>query len=272
MQTAEHFRLRGYKCPTDTLNCPFQWTYDTDLSYFGYLHQNPEKLKHFEVFLSTNGQTRTFWIEWFPVESEILSAVPGAENDTLVVDVGGNKGHDLELFMARFPQTKGRLVLQDLQNTINNIQNLSPGIQAMPHDLFAPQPVKGEKKNPAYLLGIPIVVLLLTVRGKGARVYYLHFILHDWPDDKCRLILQSIMKAMKGGYSKIIINEAIVPEKNCGSWLAATDINMMTILAGMERTRRQWVDLLESVDLEVVKIWDSPNDGDEAIIEATLKG
>lgn len=76
---------------------------------------------------------------------------------------------------------------------------------------------------------------------------------------------------MKVGYSKILINEAIVPAKNCSSWLAATDINMMTILAGMERTSQQWIDLLKSVDLEVVKIWNSPHDGEEAIIEATLK-
>lgn len=146
MQTAEHFRSRGYKCPTDTLNCPFQWTYATDLSYFGYLHQNPEKLKHFETFLSGNGGTRKYWIEWFPVESEILSG--GAENDTpLVVDVGGNKGHDLERLLARFPQANGRLVLQDLQNTINNIQDLSPGIQPIPHDFFTPQPVKGERSK-----------------------------------------------------------------------------------------------------------------------------
>lgn len=75
---------------------------------------------------------------------------------------------------------------------------------------------------------------------------------------------------MTVGYSKILINEAVVPSKNCGSWLAATDINMMTILAGMERTSQQWIDLLESVDLKVVKIWNSPHDGEEAIIEATL--
>lgn len=157
MQTAEHFRSRGYKCPTDTLDCPFQWTYNTDLSYFGYLHQNPEKLKHFETFLSANGGTRKYWIEWFPVESEILSAIQGVgsvENEAnapLVVDVGGNKGHDLERFLARFPQAKGRLVLQDLQSTIDNIQDLSPGIQAMPHDFFTPQPVKGEKRKQSSL-------------------------------------------------------------------------------------------------------------------------
>ncbi len=100
----------------------------------------------------------------------------------------------------------------------------------------------------------------------------MHFILHDWPDDKCRLILQNLKMAMKVGYSKILINDLVLPEKNCSSWSAATDINMMTILAGMERTRQQWIDLLESVDLEVVKFWSSPyGSEEEAVIEAVLK-
>lgn len=79
------------------------------------------------------------------------------------------------------------------------------------------------------------------------------------------------MTAMKVGYSKILLNEAIMPGKNCGSWFGAADINVMAILGGMQRTQNQWVDLLQSVDLEVVKIWNSPHQGDEAIIEAMLK-
>ncbi len=145
---AEHFRVHGYKCPTNTLNCPFQWSYGTDLSYFDYLQQHPEKLRDFEIFLSGNGGTRKHWFEWFPIESEILSASPGAENDTLIVDVGGNKGHDLERLLHQFPQSKGRLVLQDLPSTISSIQELNPGIRAVPHDFFSPQPVKGEKIRP----------------------------------------------------------------------------------------------------------------------------
>lgn len=79
------------------------------------------------------------------------------------------------------------------------------------------------------------------------------------------------MTSMKAGYSKILLNEAIIPKTNCGSWFAAADINVMAILGGMQRTEKQWIDLLQSVDLEVVKIWNSPHDGDEAIIEAVLK-
>lgn len=79
------------------------------------------------------------------------------------------------------------------------------------------------------------------------------------------------MTAMKGGYSKIFPNEAIIPKTNCSSWFGAADINVMAILGGMQRNEKQWIDLLQSVDLDVVKIWNSPYEGDEAIIEAMLK-
>lgn len=76
---------------------------------------------------------------------------------------------------------------------------------------------------------------------------------------------------MKGGYSKILLNEAIIPKTKCSSWFGAADINVMAILGGMQRNEKQWIDLLQSVDLDVVKIWHSPHEGDEAIIEAMLK-
>ena len=100
----------------------------------------------------------------------------------------------------------------------------------------------------------------------------MHFILHDWPDAQCRLILQNLMPAMKAGYSKILLNEAIVPKTDCGSLFAACDIQMMSMHAAGERTRKQWIELLQSVDLEVVQIWSSPYDGEEdSVIEAMLK-
>lgn len=99
----------------------------------------------------------------------------------------------------------------------------------------------------------------------------MHFILHSWTDAQCRLILQNLMPAMKPGYSKILLNEPVLPATNCGSWFAAADINMMSLFAGGERTRKQWLDLLQSVDLEV-RICSSPYDGEEdSVIEAMLK-
>ncbi|MCJ1343168.1 hypothetical protein MMC31_001360 [Peltigera leucophlebia] len=244
----DYFRVHGYKSPIDNLNCPFQLTLATHLPFYEHLRQSPEKFKDFNTFMEGNRGGRKHWIDWFPVESHILSAIPSAENDTLLVDVGGGKGHDLERFLSKYPQTKGRLVLQDLPSTINSIQQLSPDIRPMSHDFFTPQPVK------------------------GARVYYTHFVLHNWPDAQCRIFLQNLMPAMKVGYSKILLNELILPKTNYDSWIAAVDIHMMSLFAGMERTRQQWIDLLQSVGLEVVGIWSSPYDGEEnSIIEAMLK-
>lgn len=99
----------------------------------------------------------------------------------------------------------------------------------------------------------------------------MHFILHAWPDAQCRLILQNLTPAMKAGYSKILLNEAIVPKTDCGSWFAACDIQVMSLLAAGERTRKQWIELLQSVDLEVVQIWSSPYGEEDSVIEAMLK-
>lgn len=99
----------------------------------------------------------------------------------------------------------------------------------------------------------------------------MHFVLHDWPDDKCRHILRNLMTAMKPDYSKIILNESVLPDTDCPSFLAAGDINMMSIMGGKKRTEGQWEELLRSVDLHVAKIWKSPNPrNEEAVIEAVL--
>lgn len=100
----------------------------------------------------------------------------------------------------------------------------------------------------------------------------MHFCLHNWPDEECRTILRRVMSAMKPGYSKILLNEAVLPDRDCPPWFATNDINMMAILSGIQRDRRQWVDLIESVGLELVNVWTSPYEEDaEGIIEAILK-
>ena len=47
---------------------------------------------------------------------------------------------------------------------------------------------------------------------------------------------------------------------------------MRAILEGLQRDRGQWIELLRSVDLAVVRILDSPSSDDaEGVIEAMLK-
>ena len=77
---------------------------------------------------------------------------------------------------------------------------------------------------------------------------------------------------MKPGYSKIVLNETVLPDINCPSWFATNDIDMMAILAGLLRSRAHWVELLHSVGLEVEDIWSSPDSEDsEGVVVAMLK-
>lgn len=111
----------------------------------------------------------------------------------------------------------------------------------------------------------------------GAKAYYTHIVLHDWPDAACRQLLSHLRDAMKPGYSRLLINEIVLPNVGCASGPACVDITMMTLLAGMERSRRQWEELLGSVGLKVISVWFPPQKssigGDwdcEGVVEAVV--
>ena len=77
---------------------------------------------------------------------------------------------------------------------------------------------------------------------------------------------------MKPGYSKILINDFILPNKDCPLVPAALDLYMMALHSGQERTENQWVELLQSAGLhrEDIKFWLPPGVG-EGIIEVQLR-
>ena len=110
---------------------------------------------------------------------------------------------------------------------------------------------------------------MLTCRP-GARVYYLRNVLHDWPDDKCKLILVHLASAMKPGYSKILLNELVLPDQGCGIIAAQVDITMMACCAATERSEKQWHELIDSAGLKIEKIWTDVPEA-ESIIELVLR-
>ena len=104
----------------------------------------------------------------------------------------------------------------------------------------------------------------------AARVYFLQHVLHDWPDHKCQLILSQLASAMIPGYSKILINEHVLPDQGCDIVSAQVDISMMAVLAATERSAAQWHNLVESAGLKIENMWTViPNS--ESIIELGLK-
>jgi hypothetical protein len=97
----------------------------------------------------------------------------------------------------------------------------------------------------------------------------MHSILHDWPDAQCKTILTNLALAMTPGYSKILINENVIPDTDADWQTTSLDIIMMAVFASQERTERQWHDLIESAGLKIVGIWTAEK-GVESLIECEV--
>jgi hypothetical protein len=93
--------------------------------------------------------------------------------------------------------------------------------------------------------------------------------MHDWSDTKCLEIIAQIKLAMRRGYSRLILNDFVLPDQGCEASLAGYDLAMMSMVAAQERTRRQWESLLEDAGLKVLSI-SKLKDEVEGVIEAEL--
>ena len=239
---------RGYAMPQDPKDGVFQYAYGTGHTLFQYLAANPNEMIKFGSHMAGYSQGRPRWCQpgFYPVDERLGQGLQAGDDQVLLVDVGGGKGQDLLLFKKQFPHLHGRLVLQDLPEVIAEAKpNLENGFEAFGHNFTTPQPVK------------------------GARAYYLHSVLHDWSDDEGRRILQQIIPAMKKGYSKVLINECVIPDVQADPIMTGVDGNLMVLTASRERTKAQWDKLIESVGLKVSQTFTHP-EAYESLIECEL--
>ncbi|KAL9008801.1 MAG: hypothetical protein Q9180_009466, partial [Flavoplaca navasiana] len=101
------------------------------------------------------------------------------------------------------------------------------------------------------------------------KIFLMRQVLHDWPDQECRAILENLAAAMRPGYSKILINEFVAADVRRSDFITAIDLVMMGMSGGIERTRSQWYKLLASAGLRIEKIW-TLNEETESVIVAVL--
>lgn len=92
---------------------------------------------------------------------------------------------------------------------------------------------------------------------------------HDWSDEKCRAILLALKPAMIPGYSKVLLQETVVPSQGAALLTTAADLVMMCGLAGRERTEKGFNDLVQSVGMKIIGIY-TRAPGEESIIEAII--
>ena len=80
-------------------------------------------------------------------------------------------------------------------------------------------------------------------------------VLHNWPADQARTILDNIKAAMEPGYSVLLIDEIVLPEVGASYVSTAMDLTMMGAFASMERTEAEWRALISEAGLELVRTY-----------------
>jgi hypothetical protein len=200
---------------------------------FKWLEKNPEAAKLLHE--ANNIKAQNSYV--------VINNYYDFSNVKKIIDIGGGKGTLLLEILKKNPHASG--IIAELPSVIpeadkeiskNGIQNRC----------------RTESCN--FFKDIP----------HGGDLYLLSNILHDWPDDKCKLILNTCNKAMTDN-SKLLVLEMIVPDVNKPSLSKLLDLEMLVITGGAERTKVEFTQLFNISGLKVTKI--IPMKGDVSIIE-----
>ncbi|KAI8950393.1 putative O-methyltransferase [Xylaria longipes] len=235
----------GYKEPQDAKNTNYADWCPGNLDFFGKCVAEPAYQDSFSSFMTGWAKYKVPWPEFYDTRS-LIDGADRSNGGVLCVDIGGHHGIDLTRLLDKHPDIPaGSLVLQDLPEVLIGAKNLNEKIKAMPYDLFQPQPVK------------------------GSRSYYMHAVLHDWPEDTATQALKNVAEAMIKGYSRLLIVDMVLPPTGVSSIQAVMDVGMMANVGAYERTEAMWTKLVNDAGLKIIKIW---QDGrrNECLVEAEL--
>ncbi|KAK6845984.1 Demethylsterigmatocystin 6-O-methyltransferase [Apiospora arundinis] len=241
------FAHSGYAAPTSSLDTPFTFSNKCsgELNYFEFFGQRaPHMGKRFAGMMDVWSRDRPKWFQegYYPVRERLMEgatrrgedAKEGEQKEVLLVDVGGGSGHDLQQFVEMFrDDIHGRLILQDRPEVVK-LADPGAGIEKMGHDFLTEQPIK------------------------GARAYYLHSIIQDWDDETNIRILKSLIPAMKEGYSKILINDYVVPNEGAHWLQTSLDCQLMSTLGARHRTEAEMRSMIDRAGLKVTGIFRHP--------------
>jgi orsellinic acid C2-O-methyltransferase len=169
-----------------------------------------------------------------------------------IVDGGGGSGQLLATILQACPATRG--VLFDLPHSIE------PGRERLTQAglIERCELVAGD-----FFESVP----------PGADAYVLKSVIHDWNDERSRVILENCRRAMQPRAGRLLLMEEMLPDRLDGSpthrAIARGDLNMLVALGAQERTEAELRTLLDSAGLAVSRV--IPTGSTFSIVEAFAK-
>jgi hypothetical protein len=201
---------------------------------FDYLKEHPKEETIFNETMTSQSQKQALAI----CQAYDFSNAP------TIIDIGGGHGLLLSQILEKTPGIEG--ILFDQQSTVQ-------AVSVIPE-------LKGRLYTEAgsFFEGVP----------KGGDIYVLKHIIHDYDDDYAVKILQNCRDAMHAK-SRVLIIDLVLNQSTATFLRTWTDLEMMVLLNGRERTEDEFCELFNSAGLKLEKI--IPTKSDISIMECTLK-
>ena len=149
IKAPEYFSQCKWRNPHDPRDSVFQYAYNAKgQTYFerGDVNGTPPVAFQFGQMPTAWSLGRRHWMDagYCPVEDRRIQATKSDSSDVLVVDVGGNNGHDLQQLREMLLNLPGRLLLHNVSQVIKGVKGNEGTFESAVHDFFTPRPVKGE--------------------------------------------------------------------------------------------------------------------------------
>jgi hypothetical protein len=201
---------------------------------FDYLAAHPDEAAQFsEAMVGIHG----------PEPPAVADAYDFSSHGT-VVDVGGATGNMLAAILSKYPQPRG--VLFDRSHVLSAAPALL-GARGVADR------VRLEEGN-----------FFERVPG-GGDLYILSHIIHDWTDAQCLTILGNCRAAMPPAATLLIV-EFVLPEGDTPHLGKLTDMVMLTMPGGEERTAVEYETLLSAAGFRMNRV--IPTASNVSIVEA----
>lgn len=139
-----------YRNPNDRHSTFFGFAHQTELNMYEWLQAHPEQMEIFNDFQSANARLNEGSVQ--RILEFLLASGDGlkmcsdqsekSNDNVLFVDVGGGRGESIRMFRRNHPETRGRVIIEDLPKVVEGLE-VEEGVEAIAHDFFTPQSVKG---------------------------------------------------------------------------------------------------------------------------------
>ncbi len=177
-------------------------------------------------------------------ETPAVAAAYDFSGFSTIADIGGATGNMITTILAKTPGSKGFIF--DLPHNANAAAELIQSRGMTDRITF---------QAGSFFESIPA----------GGDIYLMSHIIHDWSEEQCLTILGNCRRAM-GPNGKLLIIEMVIPPGNDPHTGKMTDMVMLTVPGGQERTEQEYRTLLDKAGFKLTRV--VPTDSAVSIVEA----